>query len=174
MTASTRSKPDLCNVRDNSTPFLGSAVCASVTNMVNDSTIASLETGAVRAENRCVGTATIGASRKPALGENGDGSRLVYRLGIGVDNRGAARVGSLPRGMSCHCLICSQRLHWSESSNSRMVHNPRMGLRPHSNAWYDRLATLQQGYYYPWRSRIAPGNGQEAYVDRANSRAYHT
>jgi ubiquinone/menaquinone biosynthesis C-methylase UbiE len=38
-------------------------------------------------------------------------------------------------------------------------------LKPHSSAWYDRLATLQVGYYYPWRSRVAPLNGEDAYLD---------
>lgn len=36
-------------------------------------------------------------------------------------------------------------------------------MRPHSTEWYQRLSTLQQGFYYPWRSRIAPGNGEDAY-----------
>jgi SAM-dependent methyltransferase len=39
-----------------------------------------------------------------------------------------------------------------------------MVLSPHSPAWYDRLATQQEGYYYPWRSTLAPGNGEEAYL----------
>jgi 23S rRNA (guanine745-N1)-methyltransferase len=39
-----------------------------------------------------------------------------------------------------------------------------MPLRPHSREWYDRLAQLQQGYYFPWRSEVAPGNGEDAYV----------
>lgn len=39
-----------------------------------------------------------------------------------------------------------------------------MSLRPHTNAWYDRLAQLQRGYYYPWRSTLAPGNGEDAYL----------
>ena len=38
-------------------------------------------------------------------------------------------------------------------------------MRPHSTEWYQRLSTLQQGYYYPWASRIASGNGEDAYVD---------
>lgn len=40
-----------------------------------------------------------------------------------------------------------------------------MPLRPHSPAWYDRLVTLQEGYFMPWRSRIAPHNGEEAYLE---------
>lgn len=39
-----------------------------------------------------------------------------------------------------------------------------MSLRPHSAEWYDRLYTLQPGYYYPWRSRLAAGNGEDAYL----------
>ncbi len=39
-----------------------------------------------------------------------------------------------------------------------------MLLRPHSSGWYDRLAEMQQGYYYPWRSTIADGNGEDAYA----------
>ena len=30
--------------------------------------------------------------------------------------------------------------------------------------WYDRLATLQQGYYYPWRSRLDAWHGEDAYL----------
>lgn len=40
-----------------------------------------------------------------------------------------------------------------------------MSLPAHSAAWYDRLATLQQGYYYPWQSTTAPHNGEDAYLD---------
>jgi SAM-dependent methyltransferase len=36
-------------------------------------------------------------------------------------------------------------------------------MRPHSTEWYQRLSTLQAGYFYPWRSQVAPGNGEEAY-----------
>jgi SAM-dependent methyltransferase len=39
-----------------------------------------------------------------------------------------------------------------------------MTLVPHSKTWYDRLATLQDGYFYPWRSTLATGNGEEAYL----------
>lgn len=46
-----------------------------------------------------------------------------------------------------------------------MVHNPAMRLTPHGREWYDRLATLQPGYYYPWVSQIAAGNGEDAYLD---------
>jgi len=38
-------------------------------------------------------------------------------------------------------------------------------IRPHSDDWYDRLATLQEGYYYPWKSQLAPLNGEEAYLE---------
>lgn len=37
-------------------------------------------------------------------------------------------------------------------------------LRPHSREWYDRLATMQRGYFYPWRSELAPHNGEDAYL----------
>jgi SAM-dependent methyltransferase len=36
-------------------------------------------------------------------------------------------------------------------------------LKPHSKEWYERLAALQSGYFYPWRSRVEAGNGEEAY-----------
>jgi SAM-dependent methyltransferase len=36
-----------------------------------------------------------------------------------------------------------------------------MQIRPHSPAWYDRLATLQSGYYYPWKSILPPLNGED-------------
>jgi SAM-dependent methyltransferase len=30
--------------------------------------------------------------------------------------------------------------------------------------WYDRLATLQEGYYYPWRSHLGNCNGEDEYL----------
>jgi SAM-dependent methyltransferase len=39
-----------------------------------------------------------------------------------------------------------------------------MRLQPHTPEWYDRLATLQAGYYYPWRSRLGAWNGEDAYL----------
>ncbi len=39
------------------------------------------------------------------------------------------------------------------------------GLTPHSNAWYDRLSGMQQGYFYPWKSGVGDFNGEEAYMD---------
>ena len=38
-------------------------------------------------------------------------------------------------------------------------------VRGHTTGWYERLATLQQGYYYPWESTIADGDGESAYAD---------
>jgi SAM-dependent methyltransferase len=37
-------------------------------------------------------------------------------------------------------------------------------VRPHSTEWYQRLSTLQAGYIYPWRSNVAAGNGEDAYL----------
>lgn len=39
-----------------------------------------------------------------------------------------------------------------------------MTIRPHSPEWYDRLSTLQDGYYYPWKSKVASSNGEDAYL----------
>lgn len=39
-----------------------------------------------------------------------------------------------------------------------------MHLKPHSAAWYDWLATLQEGYFYPWRSRLGAWNGEDEYL----------
>lgn len=39
-----------------------------------------------------------------------------------------------------------------------------MTLAPHSPAWYDRLATMQQGYWYPWRSTLGKWNGEDEYL----------
>lgn len=36
---------------------------------------------------------------------------------------------------------------------------------PHSPQWYDRLARIQEGYHYPWRSRLDPGNGEAAFLE---------
>ncbi len=38
-------------------------------------------------------------------------------------------------------------------------------LKPHSKAWYDRLAKAQPGYYFPWRSTLLPLNGEDCYLD---------
>jgi SAM-dependent methyltransferase len=32
-----------------------------------------------------------------------------------------------------------------------------------SPAWFDRLATLQEGYVYPWRSHLGPRHGEDIY-----------
>ena len=37
--------------------------------------------------------------------------------------------------------------------------------RAHSNDWYDNLAAVQTGYYYPWKSQVATGNGEKAFID---------
>jgi len=39
-----------------------------------------------------------------------------------------------------------------------------MSLKPHTPEWYDRLATLQRGYYYPWRSHLPPLNGEDVFL----------
>ena len=43
-----------------------------------------------------------------------------------------------------------------------------MSLRPHSPDWYDRLAILQDGYYYHWISILSPNNGEDAYLTLLN------
>lgn len=37
--------------------------------------------------------------------------------------------------------------------------------RAHSNTWYDKLAQVQNGYYYPWQSSVSPRNGEDAFVE---------
>lgn len=39
-------------------------------------------------------------------------------------------------------------------------------IQPHSRKWYDRLSRQQDGYYYPWRSTVAPLNGEDEYLQR--------
>jgi SAM-dependent methyltransferase len=39
-----------------------------------------------------------------------------------------------------------------------------MRLKPHSDEWYDRLAQQQEGYYYPWKSKVAPYNGEDLFL----------
>ncbi len=36
-------------------------------------------------------------------------------------------------------------------------------LTPHGPEWYDRLARLQRGYFYPWKSVLPPFNGEDVY-----------
>ncbi len=38
-----------------------------------------------------------------------------------------------------------------------------MPLQAQTRAWYDRLATLQPGYRYPWRSHLDPWHGEDMY-----------
>src|SRR5829696_8930350 len=38
-----------------------------------------------------------------------------------------------------------------------------MPLVPQSPLWYDRLTTLQKGYYYPWRSIIPLWHGEDVF-----------
>lgn len=40
-----------------------------------------------------------------------------------------------------------------------------MRLPGQTAEWYDRLATIQEGYRYPWRSALEPGHGEDAYLD---------
>ncbi len=37
--------------------------------------------------------------------------------------------------------------------------------RAHSDSWYDNLATIQRGYYYPWISTIGDRNGEDAFLE---------
>jgi 23S rRNA (guanine745-N1)-methyltransferase len=39
-----------------------------------------------------------------------------------------------------------------------------MQIPKQTAAWYDRLATLQAGYYYPWSSQLDPDHGEDRYV----------
>lgn len=39
-----------------------------------------------------------------------------------------------------------------------------MRLPGQTRAWYDRLTTLQEGYHYPWRSRLGAWHGEDAYL----------
>jgi len=38
-------------------------------------------------------------------------------------------------------------------------------MRPHSTEWYQRLSTLQEGFYYPWRSQLPPHHGEDSYLE---------
>ena len=35
---------------------------------------------------------------------------------------------------------------------------------PHSYEWYDRLSSIQEGYFYPWKSDLGDNNGEEAFL----------
>ena len=37
-------------------------------------------------------------------------------------------------------------------------------LPRHGNVWYDRLSSMQEGYFYPWQSTIGQGDGESAYL----------
>ena len=41
--------------------------------------------------------------------------------------------------------------------------------RAHSNDWYDQLASVQPGYYYPWKSTVGAGDGEAAYLNQVIS-----
>lgn len=40
-----------------------------------------------------------------------------------------------------------------------------MRLVAQTREWHDRLATLQAGYYYPWRSQLPAWHGEDAYLE---------
>lgn len=37
--------------------------------------------------------------------------------------------------------------------------------RAHSNTWYDNLAQVQDGYYYPWQSQVGDRDGETAFIE---------
>jgi predicted nucleic acid-binding protein len=39
----------------------------------------------------------------------------------------------------------------------------RLDPKDHAAEWFARLATLQQGYYYPWRPNLAPRHGEDTF-----------
>ncbi len=39
-----------------------------------------------------------------------------------------------------------------------------MQIPKQTAAWYDRLTTLQTGYYYPWHSYLCPDHGEDRYT----------
>ncbi len=41
--------------------------------------------------------------------------------------------------------------------------------RAHSSSWYDHLAAVQRGYYYPWESVVGDGDGETAFVNLVNA-----
>src|SRR5689334_20336469 len=43
------------------------------------------------------------------------------------------------------------------------------GLIPHTPQWYDRLAQLQKGYYYPWKSVVGQPDGEQAFLELVKS-----
>jgi len=40
-----------------------------------------------------------------------------------------------------------------------------MSLKPHSPAWYDNLAHIQQSYYYPWQTTLPLFHGEDVYQE---------
>jgi SAM-dependent methyltransferase len=38
-----------------------------------------------------------------------------------------------------------------------------VSVKPHSGQWYDRLSSMQKGYFYPWRSRLEPRHGEDVF-----------
>lgn len=38
-------------------------------------------------------------------------------------------------------------------------------LVPQTPSWWDRLATMQKGYVYPWHAHLPPVHGEDAYLD---------
>ncbi len=40
-----------------------------------------------------------------------------------------------------------------------------MALSGHTAPWYDRLAAMQEGYYYPWRSELPARHGEDTYLE---------
>jgi SAM-dependent methyltransferase len=53
----------------------------------------------------------------------------------------------------------------SVQTRSNKCKGLKLTIQPHSPEWYDRLATLQDGYFYPWKSQIASNNGETDYLE---------
>ena len=41
---------------------------------------------------------------------------------------------------------------------------PQPLIAPHSQAWYERMAQMHDGYHFTWQSTVAPHNGEDAYA----------
>jgi SAM-dependent methyltransferase len=57
----------------------------------------------------------------------------------------------------------SPSVFWRSCRKRTTKPNP-MSIKPHSPEWYDRLAKLQAGYFYPWQSSLPLFNGEDVFL----------
>jgi SAM-dependent methyltransferase len=89
---------------------------------------------------------------------------------ISVDARS---VTSVPDCIDARLESWLQSLpHPSPSLVNRERHQS-VALRPQTPPWYDRLAEVQERYFYPWQSHLPPRHGEDVYAEVVRESVSH-